>query len=76
MTKQINAPSEDDHKRMRRVMSHMFAQSALTSEEPLVQRYVDKMVSRLRERAAQHEEVDMVTWYKYALTAVWSIHLL
>ncbi|TLS24124.1 hypothetical protein PpBr36_08829 [Pyricularia pennisetigena] len=60
----INA-NEDDHKRMRRVMNHMFAPGALTKEEPLVQRYVDKMVDRLRDKAIRDEEVDMVMWFKY-----------
>lgn len=54
----------------------MFAPSAVASEEPLVQRYVDKMVDRLRERAALHEEIDMVMWYKYALAALVFTHSL
>ena len=45
----------------------MFAPSAVASEEPLVQRYVDKMVERLRERAVLNEEIDMVMWYKYVI---------
>ncbi|KAL8387040.1 hypothetical protein RB595_010202 [Gaeumannomyces hyphopodioides] len=61
----LNAPSENDHRRMRRVMNHMFAPSAIASEEPLVQRYVDKMIARLRERASLGEEVDMLMWYNY-----------
>ncbi|KLU89742.1 hypothetical protein MAPG_08711 [Magnaporthiopsis poae ATCC 64411] len=61
----INAHKEEDHRRMRRVMNHMFAPSALASEEPLVRRYVDKLITRLRERAARGEEVDMVMWYNY-----------
>ncbi|KAI6377235.1 hypothetical protein MCOR31_001300 [Pyricularia oryzae] len=60
----INA-NEQDHKRMRRVMNHMFAQGALTKEEPLVQRYVDKMVERLKAEAIHGKEVDMVMWYNY-----------
>jgi hypothetical protein len=68
-TTKLSASSEHDHRRMRRVMNHMFAPSALANEEPLVQRYVDKMVTRLREKAAQGEEVDMVMWYKYVLLA-------
>lgn len=52
---------------MRRVMNHMFAQGALTKEEPLVQRYVDKMVERLKAEAIHGKEVDMVMWYKYVL---------
>lgn len=54
---------------MRRVMSHMFAPSAVASEEPLVQRYVDRMIERLREKAVGHEEIDIVNWYKYVLAA-------
>lgn len=61
---------------MRKVMSHMFAQSAVAAEEPLVQRYVDKMIERLRERAVLGEEVDMVMWYKYGLAVSLLIHAL
>lgn len=45
----------------------MFAQGALAKEEPLVQRYVDKMVDRLRDKAIYGKEVDMVMWYKYVV---------
>jgi hypothetical protein len=51
---------------MRKIMNPMFAPSAIIKHEPVIQKYVDKMVMRLSERSARSEETDLVMWFKYA----------
>lgn len=63
---QITANSED-HRRMRRLQAHAFSEKALKEQEPLITSYVDKMISRLREKAgdAKTATLDLVKWYNY-----------
>lgn len=59
--------NEKDHRRMRRLQSHMFSEKALIAQEPLIASYVNKLVSRLHEQARKPETaaVDLVKWYNY-----------
>jgi hypothetical protein len=45
----------------------MFSDKALKEQEPLITNYVDKLFSRLREKAGQPQTavVDLVKWYNY-----------
>ncbi|VUC29101.1 unnamed protein product [Clonostachys rosea] len=61
----INA-SHEDHKRMRRLISHAFSDKALRNQEPVLQSYVDKLMSRLSEASDRNESVDLVHWYNFA----------
>ncbi|CAK45415.1 uncharacterized protein An08g03780 [Aspergillus niger] len=50
----------------RRVLAHAFSDKALMGQEPLVQRYVDQLIDRLKEvTSANDEPVDMVKWYNW-----------
>ncbi|KAF4633926.1 hypothetical protein G7Y89_g4186 [Cudoniella acicularis] len=61
------AANEEDHRRMRRLQSHMFSEKALAAQEPLITTYIDLLVSRLHEQARTPETniVDIVKWYNY-----------
>jgi cytochrome P450 len=48
---------------MRRSLSHAFSEKALRAQEGLIQSYVDLLVQRLGEHAAEDKEVDLRTWY-------------
>ncbi|KAH8646603.1 cytochrome P450 [Tricladium varicosporioides] len=63
----IITANEEDHRRMRRLQSHMFSEKALASQEPLIVNYVDKLISRLHEQARNPDKsiVDIVKWYNY-----------
>ncbi|RYO81975.1 hypothetical protein DL766_003476 [Monosporascus sp. MC13-8B] len=61
----INAPTEADHRRMRRLMNHMFSASAIAGQLPIIRKYVDILIARLHARAALGEQVDIVMWYNY-----------
>lgn len=57
---------------MRKLLSHGFTEHALKAQEPIVQKYVDLLIERLRERAAASEAVtgngavlDIVPWLNY-----------
>lgn len=54
-----------DHFRFRRAMLPAFSGKALEQQEPLIQIYVDLLVSRLREVAETGEATNMVKWYTF-----------
>ncbi|KAK8128105.1 cytochrome P450 monooxygenase [Apiospora sp. TS-2023a] len=72
----VGVPSKEDHSRLRRVMSHGFsAQSSelhfpttsFSSKQSLIQRYVDLLMQRLRERCNQGQTaLDMTQWFNWA----------
>lgn len=58
----LSTPSDPDHSRIRRLLAHAFSDKALHEQEPLIQSYVDTLISRLRE---QPGPVDVVKWFNY-----------
>jgi cytochrome P450 len=61
----LSTPSELDHSRQRRLLSHAFSEKALKEQEPLLQSYVDLLVRRLHEHASTQQSIDMTSWYNY-----------
>ncbi|KAF5864524.1 hypothetical protein ETB97_007356 [Aspergillus alliaceus] len=63
----VSTPNEADHSRIRRLLSHAFSDRALKEQEPLLQSYVDLLVSRLHEFGASPSQkpIDMTSWYNY-----------
>ncbi|KAF7586588.1 hypothetical protein BBP40_008645 [Aspergillus hancockii] len=59
----VSTPSEADHSRMRRLLSHAFSEKALREQEPILQSYVDLLVRRLHDSVSG--PVDMTEWYNY-----------
>ncbi|KAK0366314.1 hypothetical protein LTR59_001306 [Friedmanniomyces endolithicus] len=58
--------NDADHTRGRRILAHAFSEKALAEQEPVVQDYVDQLVSRLKEVTSKSSEpVDMVAWYNW-----------
>jgi cytochrome P450 len=66
---QILNANEVDHRRHRRVLAHAFSDKALRGQESILQHYVNKLVTRLRELATAVDNkssvVDMVRWYNF-----------
>jgi cytochrome P450 len=58
-------PSDADHGRQRRALSHAFSHQALMDQEPIVQDYMSKVVSRLRQFARDEQAVDICDWFNY-----------
>lgn len=63
----IVGASRQDHTRFRRVLAHGFSAQAMHRQEPLITRYVDLLITRLRAIAASSEDgvVDIVSWMNY-----------
>lgn len=56
-----------DHARQRRLLAHAFSEKALREQEPLIQSYVDLLITKLHEQLTGSAQgiVDMVKWYNY-----------
>jgi hypothetical protein len=48
---------------MRRNLSHAFSDKALRGQESIIQSYVDLLVQRIGEHAAENKDMDIMTWY-------------
>lgn len=48
---------------MRRNLSHAFSEKALRGQESIMQSYVELLVQRMGEHAAENKYIDMQTWY-------------
>ena len=67
--------SEPDHARFRKVLSPAFSDRSTRDQEPIVRRYVDLMIRKLRRqlddqdggdgRSSESQEADVLTWYNY-----------
>ncbi|KAF4551111.1 Cytochrome P450-like protein 70 [Elsinoe fawcettii] len=56
----------EDHRRFRRILSHGFSNQALMDQQPLIMTYVEKLVSRLQDKATKGDmPVDMTAWYNF-----------
>jgi cytochrome P450 len=51
------------HGKLRRLLSHGFSERALQDQVPIVQKYIDLFIARLRVLSRKAEPVDMVQWY-------------
>ncbi|KAM3421585.1 hypothetical protein BST61_g1972 [Cercospora zeina] len=62
----IGLADDVDHSKGRRVLSHAFSEKALAEQEPLIQKYVDRLVDRLAEHASSRSApVDLPKWYNW-----------
>ncbi|KAL0935178.1 cytochrome p450 [Colletotrichum truncatum] len=54
------------HAALRRQMSHGFSDRALREQQPVIMKYVDIFIQRLKEQQPkQHRPVDLTLWYNY-----------
>ncbi|KEY64042.1 Tri11 [Stachybotrys chartarum IBT 7711] len=58
---------EVDHDRYRKAMSHAFSPKGLQEQEPIVKGYLDLLIERLNQVAANEGKTDMVQWYNFML---------
>lgn len=58
-----------DHSRMRKLLSHGFTEKAVREQEPMINKYVSLLISRLRGLAASSKTdgaiVDIIKWYDF-----------
>ncbi|KAK4225933.1 cytochrome P450 [Podospora fimiseda] len=60
-----SAPSHEDHRRFRRLFAPAFSDRALKAQEPLFQRHVDILLSRLKTASQTNTKVDMVQLFQF-----------
>jgi cytochrome P450 len=53
--------NDEDHARIRRILSHAFSSSALREQQKIVDRHIDTLVGKLREQTGQ--KLDINHWF-------------
>ncbi|KAM0278019.1 hypothetical protein ACHAQH_005388 [Verticillium albo-atrum] len=61
----INGDNEQ-HKRMRRLLSHAFSDKALRNQDAVLDHYGNLFITKLKEKARKDETVDIVQWFNFA----------
>lgn len=56
----------DDHVRQRKAFAYPFSNTALLQQEPLIQGWVDKLITILDRFADEGKPANMVAWFTYA----------
>ncbi|KAJ5628016.1 hypothetical protein N7490_010244 [Penicillium lividum] len=54
----------DEHKRLRRQMAHGFSEKSMRGQEPMIRKYVDMLLDRLRENCEKGSVV-ISDWYNF-----------
>ncbi|KAJ5937997.1 hypothetical protein N7454_004339, partial [Penicillium verhagenii] len=54
----------DEHKRLRRQMAHGFSEKSMRSQEPMIRKYVDVLLTRLHENCSKGSVV-ISDWYNF-----------
>jgi cytochrome P450 len=60
----LTVPSDEDHSRYRRLLSHGFSEKAIREQESVLKTYVDLLIQRLHNRAKDGAQ-DMVAWFNW-----------
>ncbi|KAL1861370.1 hypothetical protein Daus18300_008901 [Diaporthe australafricana] len=60
----VNSDKEE-HQRLRRAMSHGFSDASIRSQEPLIMKYVDKLMSGLGDHCKEGKPLNMEAWYNW-----------
>lgn len=64
-TQSLIGGDHDNHKRLRRQLNHAFSTDSMYEQEPVVQKYIDLLLSQLGKKAAAGEVFDIVPWYNF-----------
>ncbi|CAZ85474.1 unnamed protein product [Tuber melanosporum] len=58
-------PDPVKHNQIKRLFSNAFSMKSLTEQEPIVQEYVDLLVSQIGKHGTGEDGLDMTKWYNY-----------
>ncbi|KAF9891541.1 hypothetical protein FE257_004008 [Aspergillus nanangensis] len=62
----LTGSNGERHRRIRRVLSHAFSAQAMAEQEPLIKKYVNLLIDRLKTAAAGGIPQEMTGWYNWA----------
>ncbi|KAI3399490.1 hypothetical protein diail_6752 [Diaporthe ilicicola] len=65
LPKTIINSDREAHQRLRRAMSHGFSDASIRSQEPLIMKYVDKLMDGLGEHCKEGKPLNMEAWYNW-----------
>ncbi|KAL6796474.1 cytochrome P450 [Trichoderma sp. SZMC 28012] len=57
--------NRENHIRYRRSLAHGFSHQAMLDQEPIINKYIDTLLTELKTQCANQEKVDVVRWYNY-----------
>ncbi|KAI8965007.1 putative cytochrome P450 [Daldinia sp. FL1419] len=58
--------NREDHSKFRRALSHGFSDSAMREQEPMIAKYIDLLISRLREECDNgKKKLNIEAWYNW-----------
>ncbi|KAI0482079.1 isotrichodermin C-15 hydroxylase [Xylariaceae sp. FL0804] len=60
-----NTISKEHHRTLRRAMAPGFSDASLRAQEPMLTKYIDLLVRRLRQKCEGGNPVDLQLWYEY-----------
>lgn len=60
----ILAADKEHHSRYRRLLAYGFSDKGMRAQQPLIQRHIDLLIRRLRERSGK-DSLDMVEWFNW-----------
>jgi cytochrome P450 len=61
----LTMADDANHARQRRALAHSFSQKALIEQEPILQMYVDKLITNLKRLELNSEELNLVNWLNF-----------
>lgn len=61
----IISSDKEQHQRLRRALSHGFSDASIRSQEPLIMKYVDKLMSGLKDRCKEGKPLNIEAWYNW-----------
>ena len=57
---------DEDHLRMRKVLTHAFSERSLHEQEPIIQGHIDTLIKNLHHQVGHSSQpVDLVDWFNY-----------
>lgn len=57
--------NHENHVRYRRSLAHGFSHQAMLDQEPIINKYIDKLLKELKNQSTKQEKIDIVRWYNY-----------
>ncbi|KAJ5648686.1 cytochrome P450 [Penicillium lividum] len=61
----LTGSNGQNHRRVRRILSHAFSAKAMAEQEPLIKGYVELLIEKLKIAVAGDESQEMTSWYNW-----------